>query len=592
MKETMTKEKKTYQRTEYPRPQFERKEWMNLNGTWKFGFDDKNIGELEQWQHKPSALTKEIQVPFTYETKASGIGEEAFHANVWYHRTFQITEENAAKRALLRFQASDYHTKVWVNGVFIGAHTGGYAAFSFDISHAVDATKENELVVKVEDSQSCYQPRGKQRWINENFGCWYVQQTGIWQTVWLEFLPETTINHVKMTPNIDTNSLHLAYDLNQLPTGACRIETTIRYEGNLVKQFVITPTRKDEQIEIELTSPIHEWKIMHWTPEHPHLYDVTFQLYVDEALEDEVHSYFGMRKISIKEGKVLLNNQPIYQKLLLDQGYWPDTMLTPPSDEAMLEDINKTLAMGYNGVRKHQKVEDARFLYWCDRKGLLVWSEMAATYEYSDKAVANFTKEWQEVVTQYYNHPSIITWVPFNESWGVPKIFKDTKQQSFTEAIYYVTKSIDSNRPVIVNDGWEHTISDIIALHDYEELGENFYHRYQDKAAILENKKPHNHHKYAFAEGYHYQGQPIMITEYGGIAFQDKRGWGYGNQVTTEAEFLERFRNITNAIKDLPYISGYCYTQTTDVQQEINGLLKENREPKIALEKIKEINDA
>ncbi len=588
----MTKEKKTYQRTEYPRPQFERKEWMNLNGTWKFGFDDKNIGELEQWQHKPSALTKEIQVPFTYETEASGIGEEAFHANVWYHRTFQITEENAAKRALLRFQASDYHTKVWVNGVFIGAHTGGYAAFSFDISHAVDATKENELVVKVEDSQSCYQPRGKQRWINENFGCWYVQQTGIWQTVWLEFLPETTINHVKMTPNIDTNSLHLAYDLNQLPTGACRIETTIRYEGNLVKQFVITPTRKDEQIEIELTSPIHEWKIMHWTPEHPHLYDVTFQLYVDEALEDEVHSYFGMRKISIKEGKVLLNNQPIYQKLLLDQGYWPDTMLTPPSDEAMLEDINKTLAMGYNGVRKHQKVEDARFLYWCDRKGLLVWSEMAATYEYSDKAVANFTKEWQEVVTQYYNHPSIITWVPFNESWGVPKIFKDTKQQSFTEAIYYVTKSIDSNRPVIVNDGWEHTISDIIALHDYEELGENFYHRYQDKAAILENKKPHNHHKYAFAEGYHYQGQPIMITEYGGIAFQDKRGWGYGNQVTTEAEFLERFRNITNAIKDLPYISGYCYTQTTDVQQEINGLLKENREPKIALEKIKEINDA
>ncbi|MYL40592.1 glycoside hydrolase family 2 [Virgibacillus massiliensis] len=588
----MTKEKKTYQRTEYPRPQFERKEWMNLNGTWKFGFDDKNIGELEQWQHKPSALTKEIQVPFTYETKASGIGEEAFHPNVWYHRTFQITEENAAKRALLRFQASDYHTKVWVNGVFIGAHTGGYAAFSFDISHAVDATKENELVVKVEDSQSCYQPRGKQRWINENFGCWYVQQTGIWQTVWLEFLPETTINHVKMTPNIDTNSLHLAYDLNQLPTGACRIETTIRYEGNLVKQFVITPTRKDEQIDIELTSPIHEWKIMHWTPEHPHLYDVTFQLYVDEALEDEVHSYFGMRNISIKEGKVLLNNQPIYQKLLLDQGYWPDTMLTPPSDEAMLEDINKTLAMGYNGVRKHQKVEDARFLYWCDRKGLLVWSEMAATYEYSDKAVANFTKEWQEVVTQYYNHPSIITWVPFNESWGVPKIFKDTKQQSFTEAIYYVTKSIDSNRPVIVNDGWEHTISDIIALHDYEELGENFYHRYQDKAAILENKKPHNHHKYAFAEGYHYQGQPIMITEYGGIAFQDKRGWGYGNQVTTEAEFLERFRNITNAIKDLPYISGYCYTQTTDVQQEINGLLKENREPKIALEKIKEINDA
>ncbi|MFS0750006.1 glycoside hydrolase family 2 protein [Oceanobacillus sp. 1P07AA] len=590
MKETITTKAKTYQRTEYPRPQYQRHDWQNLNGTWKFSFDDNNMGEKSQWHSKPP-FANEIQVPFTYETKASGIGDETFHPYVWYQRQLQIPNEHADKRVILRFQASDYLTKVWINGVFVGSHAGGYAAFSFDISDVIDTSKDNELVVKVEDSQSCYQPRGKQRWIDNNFGCWYVQQTGIWQTVWLEFLPETTLDNVKITPKLDTNSVDFEYQLNYLPKEPCRIETTIQFNGEMVKQFSITPNRINEQMEVSIVSDFHEWKVKHWTPEHPNLYDVTFKVYVEEALTDEVNSYFGMRKISIKDGKVLLNNTPIYQKLLLDQGYWADTMLTPPSDDAMIEDIEKTIAMGYNGVRKHQKVEDERFLYWCDKKGLLVWSEMAATYEFSDVAIENFTREWQEIVKQHYNHPSIITWVPFNESWGVPQIFTDRKQQTFTEAIYYLTKSIDADRPVIVNDGWEHTISDIIALHDYEELGDVFYDRYKDKEPILENKIPHNNGKYAFAQGYSYKGQPVIITEYGGIAFRDEKGWGYGNQVSTTEAFLNRFQQITDAIKKLPYVSGYCYTQTTDVQQEVNGLLKENREPKVALEKIKEVND-
>ncbi len=249
------------------------------------------------------------------------------------------------------------------------------------------------------------------------------------------------------------------------------------------------------------------------------------------------------------------------------------------------------MAMGFNGVRKHQKIEDDRFLYWCDKKGLLVWSEMAATYEFSDEAVENFTREWLEIMQQNYNHPCIITWVPFNESWGVPKILTDKKQQAFTEAIYYLSKSFDSERPVIVNDGWEHTISDIIALHDYEEVGNVFHDRYKDKSNILGNMIPHNKDKYAFAEGYEYQGQPVILTEYGGIAFKDESGWGYGNQVTSEKEFLERYKDITDAIKNIPYISGYCYTQITDVQQEINGLLNEDRTPKISVEKIKKVND-
>ncbi|GAB2570128.1 glycoside hydrolase family 2 protein [Gracilibacillus alcaliphilus] len=584
----MTKQE-VFQRTDYPRPQFQREDWINLNGSWEFAFDDKNQGETQQW-FKDKTFDQQIQVPFTYETKASGIGEETFHPYIWYKRNFDIPEQTD-KNVILRFQASDYLTKVWINESYVGEHRGGNAAFSFDITNQVKTGQTNQIVVKVEDSDSCYQPRGKQRWIKENFGCWYVQTTGIWQTVWIECVPKQRIEHVKMEPNIDTHSISFTYQLAGEAGDDWRIDSVISFDGQLIKKASVFPQRNQARLEVDVLAEFHEWKLMLWSPAHPHLYDVTFQLYVGDQLVDEVESYFGMRKVSIKDGQVLLNNIPIYQKLLLDQGYWPESSITPPSEAAIIEDIDKTLAMGFNGVRKHQKIEDDRFMYWCDKKGVLVWSEMAATYEYSDEAVDNFTREWLDIVQQRFNHPSIITWVPFNESWGVANIFTDKKQQAFTEAIYYLTKSIDAERPVIVNDGWEHTISDIIALHDYEEFGEEFIKRYQEKEQILGNKIPHNNGKYAFAEGYSYQGQPVILTEYGGIAFQHESGWGYGNQVSSEEAFLNRYRDITNAIKAIPYISGYCYTQTTDVQQEVNGLLYENREPKIAMEKIKEVND-
>ena len=579
-----------YERTEYPRPQFERSSWMNLNGEWDFTFDDHNEGEHDAWYEEPT-FDQTINVPFSYETKASGIEIETFHPYVWYHRTFNIPIDEKGKRTILRFQASDYITKVWVNGMFIGKHQGGNVAFSFDITNATNPETANTLVVKVEDSKNCCQPRGKQRWKDESFGCWYVQTTGIWQTVWLEFLNDHHIDHVKMTPQLDKNAIQLEYKLAGDVHEPLTVETNITFAGTLIRQLTLKPKRATFGIEVDLTAEVNEWKIMTWSPEQPNLYDVTFRLYHDDQLVDTVNSYFGMRKIDIKNGNVLLNNRPIYQKLLLDQGYWPDTMLTPPSDEALLEDIDKTLAMGYNGVRKHQKIEDARFHYWCDKKGLLVWSEMPSTYEFSDEAVTNVTQEWSDVVQQYYNHPSIITWVPFNESWGIPQITSNEKQQAFTEHIYHLTKSLDSDRPVIVNDGWEHTISDIITIHDYEELGAIFRERYADESVILNNNRPLGPDKFVFADGYTYQGQPILITEYGGIAFVNESGWGYGNQVASEIDFLERFTHITDTIKSLPYVSGYCYTQTADVQQEVNGLLKADRTPKIALEKIREVNE-
>ncbi|SDM51860.1 Glycosyl hydrolases family 2 [Fictibacillus solisalsi] len=577
-------------RKEYPRPQFQRNDWLNLNGEWNFQFDHQNAGEKEGW-YKKTDLNQNIIVPFTYETKASGIHEETFCPYVWYQKSVDVPKEFAGERVILHFQGADYVTKVWVNGIFAGEHQGGYTAFSFDITNYINEEKENNLVVKIEDSLSEHQPRGKQRWIDKNFGCWYVQTTGIWQTVWLEFLHETHIHSVKTTPDVDNESVEFEYKLVHVGQQQnLTLKTAITFDGQLVKDFSLQVDREQASMKVSLASEIHEWKVMQWSPEHPHLYDVEFTLY-DEGQElDRVQSYFGMRKISIQNGNILLNNVPIYQKLLLDQGYWEESHLTPPSEEAIILDIEKTLEMGFNGVRKHMKVEDQRFLYWADKKGLLVWSEMAASYAFSDDAVQQFTEEWLEVVRQQYNHPSIITWTPFNESWGVKNIFINEKQQKFTEGIYHLTKAIDSMRPVIVNDGWEHTVSDIITLHDYVEYGDEFLNRYRDKEKVVGNDIAFNKFKHAMAQGYEYTGQPIIISEYGGIAFTSEDGWGYGDQVKNEKEFLDRYASITEAIMSLDYICGFCYTQITDVQQEVNGLLTEDRKPKVDLSKINEIN--
>jgi len=576
---------------DYPRPQFVRREWQSLNGAWEFRFDDDNVGEAQRWQEN-FAGTHTIIVPFTYETKASGIGEQTFHPRVWYNRSVRIPLEMAGKRALLHFQAVDYFAKVWVNGHPVGTHRGGYTAFSFDITPYVTFGHDNTITVKAEDSDSCYQPRGKQRWTPDNFECFYVQTTGIWQTVWLEYAGEQRLDAVKMTPDIDRNMIRFDYEVTGLKPGrTLTLEAEITWKDKPVKRVGVAVDRPCLSVEVDLA---HEsngpWKKRLWSPQQPNLYDVVFTLYADGRVVDRVYSYFGMRKVSVEHGRVLLNNAPIYQRLILDQGYWPDSHLTPPGEEALIADIDHILAMGFNGVRKHMKIEDARFLYWCDVKGLLVWSEMAATFEFHDRAVEAFTQEWLTIVRQRYNHPSIIVWVPFNESWGVPSILRDRRQQNWTEGIYHLTKALDPHRPVIANDGWEHTVSDIVTLHNYAETGEALLERLADKEAVLRGETVCNQWKYAFAEGYGYRGQPVMITEFGGIAYQSDKGWGYGRQVSSDEEFAARFRGLVQAIRSLGYVCGYCYTQLTDVQQEINGLLTEDRKPKLPVELIREIN--
>ncbi|MBO0431202.1 sugar-binding domain-containing protein [Enterococcus sp. DIV0660C] len=579
-------------RREHPRPQFIRKNWTLLDGTWAFQFDDENQGIKQQWyQGVPNTVP--ITVPFTYETELSGINDPSHHSVVWYEKKIVLEEQ---KKYTLLFEGVDYFSQIWLNGKQIGTHQGAYERFEFDLTEALPG--ENHLVIRVEDSLAEDQPRGKQRWLTDNFGCWYVQTTGIWKSVWLEEQQsDIRLASVKMTPDLINDQIifePLVKEGATYPKQSYLFEADVSFAGQSVSSYRGLLTHSLNPISLQ--TKLKEdgcWGTKVWSPESPHLYDVTFRLFTESGeLLDEVSSYFGMRDISIKKGQVLLNHHQLYQRLILDQGYWKESGITPPSLEALEVDLDWIIEMGYNGLRKHQKIEDERFLYLCDEKGLLVWSEMASTYLFNDQAMERFVDEWQAIIRQNYNHPSIITWVPFNESWGIKGIEHDQRQQHFTESIYYLTKSFDKQRPVITNDGWVHTISDILTLHDYEEYGERFKMRYENKKDFVTNEYQFNQDFYAFADGYHYQDQPIIISEFGGIAFTTEKAedWGYGHQVRDEEQFLTRFDAIHQAIQDLPFITGYCYTQLTDVEQEVNGLLTTDRKPKVDLAKVKEIN--
>jgi len=587
---------KNIPRPEHPRPQFKRENWQNLNGEWNFAFDDQKQGEKNRW-FEQSELQKKITVPFTFETKASGIADRSEHNQIWYQRKFEV-ETDSDQKVILNFAAVDYLTKVWINGSFAGSHQGAYDSFAFDISDFVNFEAENNIVVKVEDTRSKTQPRGKQTYKKDNFLCWYTRTTGIWQTVWLEFMDQNLyLKDLKITPLLDQKEVELDYNFEaeDFEAGNYKLISSIEFEGKLINQFELKVNRKNYSFKINLEDEKNEIKI--WQPASPNLYDLKLILYKNGEVVDRIDSYFGMRKISIEGNKVFLNNQPLYQKLILDQGYWPESLVTPPSDQALKKDLELTKKMGFNGVRKHQKIEDDRFYYWADKLGLLVWAEMGSTYQYNDQAVENFSSQWLRVVKELYNHPSIICWVPFNESWGIEDVKQNKKQQHFTESIYYLTKSIDSERPIIANDGWEHTISDIITFHDYVESTDKLRKTYVESIdQLLQNKKVFNDQEYItggkfiMADNYYYQGQPIIFSEFGGIAFQDKEGWGYGEQVESKEELSQRMNQLLEIIRDADYFEGYCYTQLTDVEQEKNGLLDENREFKLDLEKIIEFN--
>lgn len=565
-------------RPEYPRPQFVRDGWMNLNGEWEFSFDT-------------DVFDRKIMVPFAFQTRCSGINVQEFHETVWYRRSFNLPEEMAGKRIMLHFGAVDYSCEVWVNGRFMGNHQGGHISFEMEITGVVQL-EDNEIRLKVQDdSADLEMPRGKQFWEERSSGIFYTGTTGIWQTVWIEAVASTYLKRVYMTPDLDNMSVKMEYEMNG--EQKANLEVLVSFAGTLLTRHVISDIRKSGFFSLGLDQQgILKWHFaeeMTWTPERPRLFDVVFKVLSDGMVTDEVSSYFGMRKVSVSNGTFLLNNRPYYQKLLLDQGYWEESLLTAPDDEAFITDIRLAKEMGFNGVRKHQKIEDPRYLYHADKMGFLVWGEICAAYVYSRRYIQRITDEWMAAVCRDYNHPSIVAWTPLNESWGIIEVMNRKDEQSHSAAMVHLTRSLDQSRVVISNDGWEHTDTDLLTIHDYEPDNQVLKDRYSTMDSILSSMPAG---RSMFSRGWEYKGQPVLVTEFGGISYQQGRweGWGYSSAVSDE-DYANRYHAVVSAMLESPLVQGFCYTQLTDVEQEINGILTYDRKPKIDLRIIREINE-
>lgn len=584
----------------YPRPQFVREDWMSLNGEWQFEFDTENKGYYDCWQ-KEHKFSKTIEVPFVYQSKMSGIDTNIMCDYVWYNRYFQVPQEWYGKTILMHFGAVDYEAQVFINGHMAGSHRGGHVGFSVDITPYLTGGEEKVTVRVFDPAQEREIPRGKQYWFQNPRCIWYKRTTGIWQSVWLEPIAPYSLSNVRFTPDIDRGTVLTEYEFSHLAPNM-KIHTSIHYKGfELVQDTSAVHGRKFSR-EYDLFSlmtmkPEECEGDFYWTPEAPNLYDVTMTVIQDGEITDKVTSYFGMRKVECKNGEFYLNNVPYYQKLILDQGYWPDSLMTAPSDDALKEDILAAKAMGFNGCRKHQKTEDPIFLYYADTLGYLVWGECASNMAYSPQAAEFLIGEWFEILKRDYNHPSIVAWVPLNESWGVSQIATLKEQQHHALSLYHAIKSIDCTRAVVCNDGWEMCKSDICAVHNYKSglVGEN--EKNQKFAEMLENEdavlssRPAGRDLYV--GGFSHTDEPILLTEFGGIAFAAKKESGWGYTVCNNAEELvASYRCILETIRKSKIIRGFCYTQLTDVEQEINGLLTYDRKPKCDFSEIKKINDA
>ncbi len=572
----------------HPRPQFTRNSFKLLNGEWDFCFANVNDEEKVFLNEFPAKY--KIVLPYSYQSPSSKINIQERYDSVWYKKVFDFSQEKSGnKRVILHFEGADYKTRVWVNGQFLGQNIGGYIRFSFDITNLLN-NGVAQIIVNCQDGYSCTQARGKQKWEKEVFGCFYTETTGIWKSVWAEFVNEKYIEEVKIHTDTAKNYVQFDYTVPNICDNL-KLRTTVWFNGRMIAQEECAVLRNNFSRKIDLTADVDPFKRCLWFPHSPLLYDVEFVLIEDGEEIDKALSYFGLVKYSTQNDNITVTDYPVYLKMILDQGYFSGGWLTP-TEEQIVKDVLLIKELGFNGARKHQKIEDELFYYYCDILGVYVWLEMPSHYEFNDDAVRNFYDQWPKILKQYQNHPSIMALVPFNESWGIQRVFSDVDQQRFTVGAYYLTKTLLPDKLVISNDGWEHTQSDIVTLHHYAENGEQLDEVYGDLSAAISNEKTLGYpHKFAFANGYKYQGQPIILSEFGGIAFQrDKdKGWGYGYMVKDEDEYLQRLNSLIESIRKNNKISGYCFTQLTDVQQEINGLCDFDRNFKIDKKKLIEI---
>jgi beta-galactosidase/beta-glucuronidase len=577
---------------DYPRPQLRRAGAVSLDGAWDFALDPaacwREPGEV--------AWDQTIFVPFAPETPRSGVGDTGFFSACWYRRTIAPVTLAEGERLMLRFGAVDDMATVWVNGRLAGTHTGGYTPFGFDISDAVRSGEPVEIVVRAEDDpHDLAKPRGKQDWQREPHSIWYPRTTGIWQTVWLERMPAVAIDTLQWLPNVEQWQIGLEITTSE-QTPDLQLEVVLEVETRLAPVILArdTYTVHDREVRraIQLPDPgIDDARnALLWSPESPTLIQARLRL-LDGAgtVLDEVQSYVGLRSVAAQGNRIVLNGRPLLLRLVLDQGYWPESGLTAPEPAALRRDVELAQAMGFNGVRKHQKIEDPRYLYWADRLGLLVWEELPSSYRFSRGSVTRLAQTWAEAVERDLSHPCIITWVPFNESWGVPDLPLDQSQRDAVQALYRLTKALDPSRPVVDNDGWESAETDIICIHDYDYDSDRLGRRYakqlpeSHRANVFEVERPGQ--RLLRLSGAVDAGQPWVLSEFGGIAYaplsNGHEDWGHDRSETVD-ELQARYEHLLAIVRNLPF-AGFCYTQFADTYQEKNGLLMDDRTPKFPL---------
>ncbi len=575
----------------YPRPQLRRKQWIPLDGQWDFAIDAE--GTIES--AAKVKFDRRIIVPFAPETPASEVEETGFFKACWYRRQFATPSLAGDQRLILHFGAVDHRATVWVNDSLAMRHEGGYTPFWADVSGLLVPGKTQTIIVRAEDDpHDLSQPRGKQDWKPEPHSIWYYRTSGIWQSVWMERVNRFHIERIRWQADAARweISLHARIASSQASGRGLRLRVRLSLRGQLLAEDIYDVRDGEVERIIVLPDPgIDDARAeLLWSPWAPNLIDADLELLDPKGnVLDAVASYTAMRSIHVSRDRLVLNGRPIALQMALDQGYWPQSGLTAPDDDAYRRDVELAKAMGFNGVRKHQKIESPRYLYWADKLGLMVWEEMPSVYNFTSRSIRRLTRQWMEAIERDASHPCIVAWVPFNESWGVPDLPVSASQRHAIQALYHLTKTLDASRPVIGNDGWEAAATDIIAIHDYEADPRRLLRRYdtrsEELARILQSERPG--HRILLLEGFAYQGQPIMLTEFGGIAYAKDQNhtWGYSRAGSPE-DLAGRYAQLLAAVRALPVLAGFCYTQFTDTYQEANGLLYMDRTPKFPLEEI------
>ena len=571
----------------YPRPQFRRSDWISLNGTWDFAIDVEG-----DWSRKEVPWDRTIVVPFAPETRMSRVADSGLYKAVWYRLRFHPPRLAPDERLLLHFGAVDYAAMVWVDDTLVVEHEGGYTPFSADITDALRGDTEHDLVVRAyDDPADLEKPRGKQDWQLEPHAIWYPRTTGIWQTVWLERVPEFRIRRVDWSSSIDRWEIGLDAFVYAPSARKLKLGVKLGVDDLVLAEDRYTVVAGEVHRRIALSDPgIDDFRNeLLWSPLSPKLIHAELDLFDEDGrLLDHIESYTALRSFAVQGDRFVLNGRPYALRLALDQGYWPESGLTPPNDEALRKDIELAKAMGLNGVRKHQKLEVPRFLHWADKMGLLVWEEMPSAYRFTRRSVEVLTQQWLEAMRRDASHPCIMAWVPFNESWGVPNLPNSLPERNYVKALYFLTKTQDPSRPVVGNDGWESVATDIIGIHDYDDDPARLSRRYAspELSKLLARERPGGRQLVLDSQG---GDHPIVLSEFGGLALLGEQtdAWAYTFCDGLEA-FHSRLGDLMRVVRSLDVFAGFCYTQFTDTYQEQNGLLRFDRTPKLPIEDIAE----